>query len=305
MKHGASLLFLLLLTMACAGKQQDVIRDIQRDVKRLTLQGNKLFAEARYDDAARTFDRARLRALSVDDRAGVADSLNNLGRVYRVAEDSQKAEEKFLEAENINRELSRRHELAVNLTNLGELDLLQKRFTEAEEHFSEALSLEQSGKNKEGKAVVLNHLSVLLRETGNVEESKAHAREALGIAESLKRHRIAATSFSNLGALAEIEENDEAALHFYTKALEEDRLVEYVQGIAHDLFHIGRLLSLQGKFDASAETLSRAFAASVQLRNRKTTLEILELMMSLSDHVSNSFDMQPYRDAHTVLSARK
>ena len=77
--------------------------------------------ELKYEEAAKFYDRARLTALSIDDRTSVAESINNLGSLYLIADEKEKARGAFEEALRFNREIKNRHFRFQTLTYLYNL----------------------------------------------------------------------------------------------------------------------------------------------------------------------------------------
>ncbi len=153
------------------------------------------------------------------DSADVADTLNNLGLLYRDTQRMKEAEEAYREALSTYRKLARANPaayllyVAATLNNLAILYRDTQRMKEAEDAFREALSIRRELARANPQAYLqdvantLNNLAVLYRDTQRMKEAEDAFREALSIRRELARAnpqaylQDVATTLNNLAIL--------------------------------------------------------------------------------------------------------
>lgn len=158
-----------------AAGQLDVARQIYRELLGLCRQtdDHRLLAETlhdlgdlyrmmrRYDKGIRAERRARRIWEELGDRAELSRSLNSLGNLCRIARDFKGARAFFIEALKIQRELGLDKYAATNLNNIGLNSWEEYKFDEAESYFREALAIQERLNVPVEIARVLNNLGVI------------------------------------------------------------------------------------------------------------------------------------------------
>ncbi|OGQ21545.1 MAG: hypothetical protein A3I05_03330 [Deltaproteobacteria bacterium RIFCSPLOWO2_02_FULL_44_10] len=288
----------ILLFSSCGGKKEDVVRTLQRDAKTLNIRGNELFYQGKYEEAAKFYDRARLTALSIDDRTSVAESINNLGSLYLIADEKEKARGAFEEALRFNREIKNSSGIATNLLNIASLHIDEGKPEQGLKLLEEANG---DAKEPQEKAALLNQKGRALIALHQYEEASQVLNEALHLALLKKLHRTAASSYFQLGRLHETQGNLPQALEAYHEALREDKLVEYSVGIASDLFQIGKMYEKLGKKEEAFESFERAYLVSAELGARKQMKEYLQSLLALQAFAPSSARINEYQRVYSKL----
>jgi tetratricopeptide (TPR) repeat protein len=151
-------------------------------------------------------DALRYMRLAVDllEPAGAtslrAVALNNLGEVYFGLGDLGAAEQCYLQARDICREIGG-HVEGHALHNLGRVYQFQQRPEEAVASFTEARRKHRASGALWGEAMTLKHLGEVYAETGDLAGASESLAAALSIFDQIGDHEEAAQTSALLGAL--------------------------------------------------------------------------------------------------------
>jgi DNA-binding SARP family transcriptional activator/tetratricopeptide (TPR) repeat protein len=132
----------------------------------------------------------------------LAIALNNLGEVYFGLGDVQAAEECFIEARDICREIGGHNAEGHALHNLGQVYQSQRRLDEAVTSYEEARRQHRASGELWGEAVTLKHLGEVQAETGDTGQGGASLSQALRIFEQIGNQSEADETAALLAALA-------------------------------------------------------------------------------------------------------
>jgi tetratricopeptide (TPR) repeat protein len=89
----------------------------------------------------------------------------------------------------------------------------------ARECWNHALALTRESKDKHGEGIFIHNLALIKQDTGDYPEAEKLYRQSLKIEEELGDKSGIASSFGQLGRLAEAKSDDEGALRYYVDAL--------------------------------------------------------------------------------------
>src|SRR5215210_1612412 len=221
--------------------------------------------------------------------AGVAKTLNNLGRLLSAQNRHGEARNAFDEALTIRRRLAEKDpdvylsQVAATLNNLGFLLKTQNHLDEARKAYAEALAIRRQLAEKNPDAYlpdvagVLNNLGLLLAEQNHLDEAGKDYGEALAIYRQLAERSTdaylpyVATTLNNLGLLLNGQNHlDEAgkdygeALAIY-RQLAERSTDAYLPYVATTLNNLGLLLNGQNRLDEARKAYDEALAIRRQL----------------------------------------
>jgi len=124
-------------------------------------------------------------ARALGDRQGEAQTLTNLGNVYRLQGRWEEAIANYEKALEIFRKLGDRHGEAQTLTNLGNVYQLQGRWEEAIANYEKALEIFRALGDRQGEGKTLNNLGSVYLQQGRWEEAIANYEKALEIFRAL------------------------------------------------------------------------------------------------------------------------
>ncbi len=251
-------LLTIAMTGCGGGKAPSTVDTIKVDAKRLNLRGNELYYQGRYEDAARLYGRALSISEGIDYEEGVAESLNNLGQLYLVAGSYDDACAKFREALEINDRIGNLKGAGANLNNIGSSQMAKGDLAAARLSFSGAMKRYRDANDSEGIATVLNNEALVDIESGEFVAAREKLSRSLAISIPKKLHRLSATSYYALGRLDERQGSLDDAINSYSRALSEDKLVEYSNGISKDLEALARVSRALGRDAEADDYMNRA-----------------------------------------------
>ena len=129
-------------------------------------------------------------------------ALNNLGEVYFGLGDLDAAEECYVQARDICRQMAGGHVEGHVLHNLGRVYHFQHRFDDAVASFTEALRKHRAAGLLWGEAMTLKHLGEVRAETGDLGNARTSLADALRIFEQIGDQVEAAETVALLTSLA-------------------------------------------------------------------------------------------------------
>jgi len=286
---------LIIVTYSGCSKKNNVVLTVHRDVKAYNLRGNELYYAGDYIGAARSYDRAKVLAMGIDDIAGEAESLNNLGQLYLIASDIKSARKKFDRAYDLNKSIGNEKGMAANLNNIGSIYIQMDDFSRAKGSFEDALEIDRKIQGSISTANVMNNLGLAEMGLGNHEDALKYFNSALEVAKSHKRHRLSAACLQNIASLREREGDYDGALVSYNQALASDKLVEYSVGIADDLSDISRVESKLGRTSKAIDPMERALFINTELGFEKKMRANLNALIDYAKKLNDQKVLAGYR----------
>lgn len=239
------------------------------------LRGQELLGEGQTRRAERAFSRSLEILQGIDNPAGTARQLNNLGAAALAREDPSQAAELFRQALFINQQLGYTAEAALNLANLAAVAQKNGDLSQAEQYLQEALAAAR-------RANSLRILGqILCQAAGLALDNNDPGRAATLSAEAEPASRETAVRgpwHYQRGRLALARGDLSQARHFFQQALEADRANLNRQGMGADLLGLAQVEETQGNFDRAFLLASRAFrlyAATASWQKARHSLEIL------------------------------
>lgn len=177
-------------------------------------------AQGDYDTAYAFFERNLAINRELDDRWGIANSLNNLGVVVQEQGKFAAARALFEESLALWKEIGNNEAIALALNNLANVASVQKDFTTAYNLYNESLAIWEKIGDKRGIAWSLNYLGDLARLQQDAQSAATLYQQSLTIFTELKDRRALATSHVDIGDLCCEQQDYIGAKIHYRKALE-------------------------------------------------------------------------------------
>src|SRR6266508_3187164 len=222
----------------------------------------------KYQEALELYRRA-------GDRGGEAETLHNIGLVYRALGETRKALEKYNEALPIRRAAGDRRGEGATLHNLGLLYRALGETGKALEKLNEALPIGRAAGDRIGEAYALNSIGTLYWSLGETGKALEKHNEALPIKQATGERRGEAATLHNLGVVYRALGETQKALEKYNEALLIFQSVGDRNGEASTLTSIGEVYQLTGETGKALEKLNEALPirrAAGDRRGEATTL---------------------------------
>jgi predicted ATPase/Tfp pilus assembly protein PilF len=222
-----------------------------------TLQGDYLRARARYGESLAI-------RRGVDDKPGVASSLNNLGILSMEGGDYPGALGFYRESLHLRRELGDRSGVAALLNNMANILLAQGNYPEARLMHEESLAIRKELGNPYGVASSLQNLGIVAMYESDYGSATRFLEESLVIRTELGYKHGIASLLSNLGQVDYHRHDYESAIKRLEESLSLYLQLDDNQSVAECLITMGDIAAQQG----DAERAARLFgAADAQMRS--------------------------------------
>ncbi|MFP4178969.1 MAG: tetratricopeptide repeat protein [Spirochaetaceae bacterium] len=280
---------LLLFAMSCSSTPKDMqpTQEVTKTASEYAVFGNKFYREGRFREAEEMYLYSLQYYKRIDNRIGILNSYNSLGKTYLAGGTPEKADKMFSAALVISDAIERggvvpRKEIiplrGETLNNLGEAALRRGDYATAKEYFNKGIELLGSKDYKEGLAVLLhNRGSVLFRE-GKYQEAREDFNSSLEINSDFAAYTETASNYYMLSRLDSKEGNTAAARSNALKALEIDKITENSIGIAQDLIALGHIEAQEDKLEESGDYYIRAYRVYTSLNLDNGAQKVVEYL---------------------------
>jgi CHAT domain-containing protein/Tfp pilus assembly protein PilF len=222
--------------------------------------GNAAQGQSGIDAALRLWREAMRRATAINDTAGIAAALGNIGAgMYRLAE-LDSAETLLERARELAESVGDRRTALNAVNTLGSVAKDRGDLHRARVMYSRALDLRSRIGDMRGTAADHNNLGLLSAELGETEDARGHYEEALGIARRHAHDEAAAAALLNLGNAASTEGEYAEAARRYMEALAVYRAAGDDVDAALVLHNLGLLALRRGDYASAKARLTEALA---------------------------------------------
>jgi predicted ATPase/DNA-binding SARP family transcriptional activator len=225
--------------------------------------GSVTHAQGNYEAARSFYEESLSIRRGLGDGQGIADSLNNLGLVAQNQGDYEAARSLYEQSLAIKRELRDEGGIAALLNNLAEAAWYQGDYTSSRSLLEKSVPIWQRLGYKHGLAHSLNGLGNVAFGQGDYCEARTHYEESLAILRELGNRPGVAELLCNLAGVAWHEGDEGAARSLYAESLAMWRELGDKRGIVGCLQGFGAAASVQRQPVRAA----RLFGAAAALRD--------------------------------------
>ncbi len=202
----------------------------------------------------------------LENRYGLADSLNKLGLIQIKLKDYLAASEAFQESLQLLRDLNQAYGISITLHNLGLVADDLKEYENAIQYYEDSLVIKQQIGDQYNMAATLNNLGLIYRERGDLDKAREVLEQSLAIKQRIGDKFGIAATLGNLGKVAFSQKQYDDARDYYHQTLERFVAIEnrWAVGVSHFL------LGLTYHYQWNGET------ADTHLREAITIFEDLD-----------------------------
>lgn len=191
------------------------------------------------EEALKYYNQALPIMQGVKDRKLEANTLNKIGEVYLSIGLRQEAAKYFSQALSITQEVGARPEEAGTLNNIGEVYLSIGAPQEALKYFNKVLVINRELDIREGQATTLNNIGIVYDMIGQQQEALKYFSQALSIRRELSERGGEGVTLNNIGTVYKSLGQQQEALNYYNQTLPIMREVGNRSGEATTLSNIG------------------------------------------------------------------
>ncbi len=161
----------------------------------------------------------------INDSAGIAKSLNNLGVIYSGQKKYEKALEILERSLDIRKKLGNSSGVAANYNNIGQIYHQLHEDSTAMHYFKKSVALREQEKNREALIGGYNNIAAVYMRLNDNKNAIDYLNRALAISDSLGLTNQKATIMYNLGDIFHENGDTGAAKNWYKKSLTEAQKV--------------------------------------------------------------------------------
>lgn len=191
--------------------------------------------------------------------------INAFGLYYKRIGSLKRAEEKFLQLEQLGKEQGDKSCLAVAYGNLGIVYKVRGDLNAAEEMHRKALALDEELADKKGMADDYGSLGLIYRARGNLEGAEELLHKTLAIHRELGDKKGMANDYGNLGLILQTRGYLDGAEEMHRKSLALEEELGRKEGMASDYVNLGIIYRIRGDLDTAEEMTARSLSPSEQL----------------------------------------
>jgi len=220
--------------------------------KALTGAGNLAFNQGDHIRSRSFHEEGLVIRREMEDKRGIAISLNNLGNVALVQGEYLTARSLYQESLSIRRELKDKRAIASLFNNLGIVAMVQGDYMVALSFHQESLAIKHELGDKLGIANSLNALGEAAHAQKDYERACSLHQESLALGREIGEKGIMASALHGLGNIAYSQEDYAIAHSFYQDSLTIERDLGARRRIIDCLARLVMLASITGRFYCAA-----------------------------------------------------
>ena len=259
------------------------------------------------DDALRYFQEALKIRQRLDDKRGIAVTLNVIAQIEDQSGKSDAALAAYRQSLKIRREIGDKPGLGDTLLALGGFYQDRGRYDEALAMFKEALQVQRDLGSTSNQSLCLNNIGLTYLSKGDYENALTYFQQSLDLGQKSQNQNDMAFALHNLGVTSEKMGQYDPALGYYERALELYRKGGDKRSAAMDSYGRGVLFGYQGRYGAALNAKQEALNSFTELQDR--TYWMTEVMSgygkSLADAGRFVEAQKPLADALTLARQLK
>jgi signal transduction histidine kinase/uncharacterized protein HemY len=226
---------------------------------------------------------------SLNDHSASASSLNNIGEIYKILTKYDKAIVHLNQALEIRQKEGTPKEVAYTLNNIGSVFWLKKDYANALEFYLKALEIRLSIGDKSDISSSLNNLGNVYKNLNKPNKALEYYRKALQIREEIEDKSLIAFSLNDMGGIYWRLDNFNESLSYYNRSLAIRKQIGNQRYIASTLKNIGTVYKDLNELDYSLKNYNEALRIYDEINDPKEQANIFSLIGNLY-HSYNNFD---------------
>lgn len=221
-------------------------------------------------------------------KSGMAASLNNIGIIYNYRGDYAKAIKYYTESLKIREEIGNKSGIAASLNNIGSFYQVQEDYDKAIEFHTKSLEIKTDIGDRAGIATTLNNIGLIYREQGKFDKALKNYNENLKIYEDIGDKRRVASSLSNIGIIHHDLGNYENALSYYQKSIKIKKEVDAKSGIAMTYHDMGAVYKDVGNYKKAIEYGNLSLNIAQDIGNATNIRDASQLLWEVNKKLGRS-----------------
>lgn len=243
--------------------------------------GLEQFRTGQFEAALETYKQVLALRRELNDRPGIAQTLNNIGGVYSDRGQYSEALDVLQQALAIRRELADGAGTSETLNLIGFVYRRQQQYSEALELHEEALQQAQSAGDRRFVGESLHNLAAVYTNQGQLDRALDFYERAMAIREEVGDGRDIGRTLNNMGGVYFNLGNYDRALEIYEEALAIRREIGDRAGEARLLNNIAFLYRQQGEDSQALKFFEEAISTLENIANNRALGRIYNVIAEL------------------------
>lgn len=203
----------------------------------------------------------------IDNKPGLAATLNNMGAVYENRGDVIQALDYYLRSLRIKEKIGNKQGIATSLNNIGLIYNNLGDSKNALSYFKRSLALEKEINNTQGIAMSEHNIALLYLKEQNQPAALRTFRSALGYFKQLNDQQGVAYCLHNIGDIYLSQQQVDIAMRYIDQSLKIRRVIADRKGLAMSLQTLSRVCFLKGKLLLSKDYAEESLTIAQTLGN--------------------------------------
>ncbi|MDY6802544.1 MAG: tetratricopeptide repeat protein [Cyanobacteriota bacterium] len=257
------------------------ITDSKTKADQLFQTGLEQFRTGLFEAALETYKQVLAIRRELDDKAGIAQTLNNMGDVYSDRAQYSQALDVLQQALALNRELGDSVGTSETLNLIGFVYRRQKKYSEALELHEEALQQAETAGDRRFVGESLHNLGAVYTSQGQFDRALNFYERAMAIREEVGDSRDIGRTLNNMGAVYFNQGNYDRALEIYQEALAIRKEIGDRAGVARLLNNIAFLYRQKGDNSQALKFFEEAISTLENIADNQSLGRIYNVIAEL------------------------
>jgi len=224
----------------------------------LTTQAISLAIRGENHKALDHFERSLRLMEKIGDKKGIADGLNNIGRIYMDLGEYQKAMDHCQRSSRIYGEIGDQYGVANALNNMGRVYMDQGDYARAIDQYERSLRIMKKTGDKDGVGNALNNIGLTYAAQGAYSKALIYYQRSLKIFDEIHDQNGKAKNLNNIGIIYMDHQDYTNAQDYFQRCLKIEEEISDKSGIAMALANIGANYQQQGEYPKALEYFQRS-----------------------------------------------
>lgn len=240
-------------------------------------------------------------AEQIQNKDGIAYSLNGIGIIYQVNGDIKQAIEYFFKSLKINEEVGDKTAIASSLNNLANIYLLQGDVKKAKEYYYKNLNIKEEIGDKGAITFALKNLGFFYSKQGELNKALEYYFKSLKLEKEIGDKAGAAISLNNIGSVYMKQNELDKALEYHLKSLSIMQEIDNKGGVANSFVNIGKVYSKQKKYQNAIKYANKSFIIAKEIGAPERIQKAADLLYTSYKTIGNNSEALKYYEEYIIM----
>ncbi|MEQ8994886.1 MAG: tetratricopeptide repeat protein [Coleofasciculus sp. B1-GNL1-01] len=276
-------------------------QDQKAEADQLFQQGVEQFRSGSFPAALETYQNVLKIRLTLNDQAGIAETLDNIGETYTQLSNYNQAWDALEQALTIRQELDDQAGIGETLNNMGYVHRLLSDYPQALTLHQQALAIAQTISNRAIEAEALHNIAAIDAAQGEYDSALELYQQALAIRQEVGDKRDEGRTVNNIAGVYYNLGDYQQALNYYQQALAMRQTLNDKAGIGRILSNMGLVYRQFGQDQQALASYQQALAILKDINDRASIGSTLNNLGTVHENLGQYEDaLTAYQEALTI-----